>query len=698
VEQITELQDTLSRLGYVKLNPMQEGAVKAGLLEPGNFVVSAPTASGKTLLAILRVLDNFKRKNGKAVYIVPLRALASEKHREFSQILSQFGISVGVSTGDLDDEGDRLAAFDLIIATSEKMDSLTRHKAPWLKQVSLVVADETHLLNDAGRGATLEVVLTKFLQNGAQVLSLSATIPNAGELAGWMGAKLFESEWRPTQLVKMVASAGKLYSEDGAVEMDEKKPVHDLVRRAMAVNAGKGQSLVFVSTRRSAEALARELITATGPALSPEDKAQCELLAQKALKALPNPTGQCELLSQCLRSGVAFHHAGIEGRQREIIERGFKETRCIKCIVATTTLAMGIDYPASWVIVRDVKRFDGNFSDFVPALEVAQMLGRAGRPRYDKQGVGVICCGPSDLRKVRDKYILGPLENIFSKLSAEPALRTHALALVATNHCNSFEELFTFFGHTFFAKQFGDSAQLNSRVERVGMELMKYDFMREKGGKLIATPVGKRVSELYIDPLTAKAFIDYIDKPVAGPFPLLLEVAGALELRPLPRVGRAEEQALWEELYAQIDDNAVSRWEFDEDALGKYKQAKIANAWINEAGEDAIFTQFDLPPGILHSRVRLLEWLTYSLAELAYIKNASSVRLEARNMQRRLKHGVKEELLDLVRVRGIGRVRARRLFIAGITNREELRAAGKEKLAKVIGAKVAERVIAGEGG
>lgn len=698
----TSLASSLTSLGYSQFNPMQRKALEAGLLEGDNFVVSAPTASGKTLLALLKIMRELEEnkaagRNAKIVYIVPLRALASEKHEEFREALAGKA-SVALSTGDLDSASESIGAHDVIVVTSEKMDSILRHKPKWTEKISLVVADEVHLLNDEGRGATLEVVLSKLRMRGAKILALSATVPNAEEVAEWLSAKLFSSTWRPTPLEKKICSGGKLYHEEGAEPVNEKRALAELVERALAENSGKGQAIVFVSTRRSAESVAKELSLAAAKFLSQGEKVECAELSKKVLKALALPTEQCKALAQCVAAGVAFHHAGLLERDRRIVEKGFKKDRCLKCIVATTTLAMGLDYPASWVVVRDLKRYDGEFSDFIPNIECQQMLGRAGRPRWDKRGVGVMLCQRKDLMEVRDKYVLGALEKIYSKLSSEPALRTHALALVASGECRSAQGVHEFFSKTFFAHQFGSGKQFTSKIEGALVELVKCDFVREKEGVLIATPVGKRVSELYLDPLTANKFVQYIKnkgfarKEVAPFFALLLEICGALEARPLPRVSKAEEQALWDEMFAHLQGSELEAWEADREALEKYKHAKIANAWANEESEQAILEQFDLPPGILHAKMRILEWLAYSMAELAFLLNAGTARMEARKLQKRLKYGVKEELLDLVKLQGIGRVRARRLWNAGLKNREEVRSAGKNKLELLVGPRVSKRL------
>ncbi|MEM0475471.1 MAG: DEAD/DEAH box helicase [Candidatus Norongarragalinales archaeon] len=693
------LSDVLLKLGYDALNPMQERALP--LLGEPRLVVSAATASGKTLLALLKIVKNNAETKSKALYIVPLRALASEKHAEFEKALAPFGVSVGVSTGDYDSSSDELAQYDVVIVTSEKLDSLLRHKARWLEQVGLVVADEVHLLNDEERGATLEIVLTKLKRTGAQLLCLSGTLPNAEEVASWLGAELFQSTWRPTPLVLGVCDHKKIFFENDAITLaaGDDRAVHDLVALAVAENKGKGQALVFASTRKNAEAIALELAETVKKKLSLEEAAECAKLAERVLNVLSPPTRQCKLLASCLRGGVSFHHAGIESRQRALIEDGFKRKRCLKAIVCTTTLAMGVDYPASWVIVRDLKRYNGAFSEFLPALEVAQMTGRAGRPRFDNRGIGILLCRPSEKRVVTEKYVFGALENVYSKLASEPVLRSHVLALIAQEYCRSAKELKEFFGDSFYAFQYGDAAELFGNVDQVVAELKEMDFVREKQGVLLATPVGRRTAELYIDPLSAYSLLQFIDsagRKKKSVFAYLMALNSTTEALPLITASRKEEEMLWNELYALSDDFDWQAREFDVDALDKYKTSKVLNAWINEETEDKILDDFEIPPGVLHARVRNAEWLAYALQELAFMKNASTVQATARVLAKRIKYGVKEELLELCNLGGIGRVRGRRLFNAGVRTIEEFHSRSKDEIRRIIAARPSEEEISSE--
>ncbi|MBW2983774.1 DEAD/DEAH box helicase [Candidatus Woesearchaeota archaeon] len=186
-----------------ELRSCQVKAIKTGLLERENLLVCTPTASGKTLIAELAAISSILKGSGKAVYIVPLKALANEKFSDFKKRYGNL-IRVALSIGDIDSADPYLADYDLIITTSEKLDSLTRHHAPWLSRIGTVIVDEIHLMNDPGRGPTLEILITilKQLLKHVQIIGLSATIGNPEELAEWLDARLVIDNWRPVKLHK----------------------------------------------------------------------------------------------------------------------------------------------------------------------------------------------------------------------------------------------------------------------------------------------------------------------------------------------------------------------------------------------------------------------------------------------------------------------------------------------------------------
>ncbi len=192
-----------------ELRPCQSKAIKAGLFQNKNLLVCTPTASGKTLIAELALTNNIKK--GKAIYIVPLKALANEKFKDFKRKYDHL-FNIALSIGNLDSANPYLENYDLIICTAEKLDSLIRHHSPWLNNVKTVIVDEIHLMNDIGRGPTLEILITilKKILSNVQIIALSATIGNPKELAKWLDAKLIIDNWRPVKLEKGVYLQGKI--------------------------------------------------------------------------------------------------------------------------------------------------------------------------------------------------------------------------------------------------------------------------------------------------------------------------------------------------------------------------------------------------------------------------------------------------------------------------------------------------------
>ncbi|MBS1266456.1 MAG: ATP-dependent DNA helicase [Candidatus Woesearchaeota archaeon] len=206
---------TILKKDIKELRPAQEKAVEAGLFDEKNLIICTPTASGKTLIAEMVMLKRILEKKGKAVYIVPLRALGSEKQKDFKKRYGNI-CKIAFSSGDMDSSDSYLENYDLIITTSEKLDSLTRHNTPWINEIATVIVDEIHLLNDPSRGPTLEILITMLKQSleNVQFVGLSATIGNPKELAEWLDAKAVIDDWRPVKLKQGVYFDGEIKFKD----------------------------------------------------------------------------------------------------------------------------------------------------------------------------------------------------------------------------------------------------------------------------------------------------------------------------------------------------------------------------------------------------------------------------------------------------------------------------------------------------
>jgi helicase len=688
----SKIVDIFKNEGVETLFPPQEDAINAGVTKGESIVLCNPTASGKTVVAELAMLEAIRR-GGQAVYIVPLRALASEKYREF-QKWEKLGFSVELQMGDLDSKFlPQKNTADILIATAEKCDSILRSRPNWFRDVKMLVIDEIHLIT-TDRGPTYEILIAKFkrLFKGVQVLGLSATIGNADELADWLNAKLVKSEWRPVKLKqRLVVGKGK------AMFGEARKTMHE-----------GAQSLVFVNSRRSAEAVSDKFAEKLEKGLSRGDKEILEQTSEEILGVLSPPTAQCRRLANAVRGGAAFHHAGIVNKQRDIIESAFKDGK-IKVISATPTLAAGVNLPARKVIIRDIKRYTGMGMDYIPVLEYFQMIGRAGRPKYDSEGESVLLSSNADeAEDLKDMYLNGEPEDIHSKLGIEPVLRTHVLASVASGFTKTRKALYEFFGSTFFAYEYGTGGEFRTKVERIIKQLDKWGFIKgsKKGSddmfmsasdlrkpktddsRLMATPLGKRVAELYIDPETAHDFVltfeDEKKTERINTLGLLDLFCYTTEMRPLLRVRKKEEDHIWGEYY-ENEDRLFAEFA-DSDYLDRFKTALMLNDWINEKTENAILETYSIAPGLVRIKLGTAEWLAYSCSELIpYMNTDKGLRKTMQNLQMRLKHGIWEELMPLVSVKGIGRVRARTLFEAGIKSKAALRKASDERLSGLVG-------------
>jgi len=679
--------------GIESLYPPQAEAVERGVTAGENLVAAIPTASGKTLVATLAMLSG-TADGGKALYIVPLRALASEKHEEFAAFEAH-GVDVGVSTGNYESDGGWLAGKDIIVATSEKVDSLVRNDAPWLDDLACVVADEVHLVDDGSRGPTLEVTLAKLrsLNPDLQTVALSATIGNAAELASWLDAALVDSTWRPIDLKKGVHFGDALHLEDGSktrvpVRANEDQPAA-IARDTLSEG---GSTLVFVNSRRNAESAARRLAHTTEAFLSGEDRDRLADVAAEIREV--SDTDTSDDLADAVEDGAAFHHAGLARRHRSLVEDAFRE-RLVRVVCATPTLAAGVNTPSRRVVVRDWRRYDGSAGGMVPlsVLEVHQMMGRAGRPGRDPYGeAALVARGHDELDELFERYVWAEPEPVRSKLAAEPALRTHILATVASRFANSREGLLTFLEGTLYAEQTADRARLETVVDDVIAYLEVNGFL-ERDDELTATSLGHTVSRLYLDPMSAAEIIDGLESAVgetdhdraggdaAGPtalglYHLVSRTPDMYEL--YLRSGDEEEYTmLTYEREAELLGRTPSEFEAGfEDWLSALKTARLLEDWASEVDEDEITARYGVGPGDIRGKVDTAQWLL-GAAESLSVELGLGVGTAIREARVRVEHGVRPELVDLAGVRGVGRKRARRLFEAGVESPAGLREAEK---------------------
>ena len=671
--------------GIVELYPPQADCIQTGMLEGKNLLVSIPTASGKTLIAEMAMHAHIAKK-GKCLYIVPLKALASEKFDEFANK----GVRVGIATGDFDRRDDSLGRNDIIVATSEKVDSLLRNRTRWIHDITLLVIDEIHLIDSENRGPTLEMVIAKlrFRNPAMQVIGLSATIGNPQMLAGWLGAELVTSIWRPVDLRQGVFWNDRIHFREGDRPVKQVSKNYEDLNLCLDTIAEGGQCLVFVSSRRNAEAFAKR---AAGAIKSddPELKTCADRLSATA------ETEMAKSLALCVARGSAFHHAGLSREERRIVEAGFRKG-LIKCISSTPTLAAGLNLPARRVIIRDYLRFvAGVGMQPIPASEYHQMAGRAGRPRLDPYGEAVLIAKDvGQVEELFEWYIEAPAEEVHSKIAEPTALYTHVLSLIASGFAGTRHELTSFMNRSFYVHEHRQGCLMQRAVDSALMFLVDMEMVLEIGEHLGATEFGSLVSRLYIDPRSAAQIVttlrertDYAD---IGLLQLICSTPDMPRLyvrnsdRPqLERIIGEHEEGLW--LPMPPDE--------DEEYFRAIKTAMLLTDWTDELPDARICERYAVGPGDVYGMVESVNWLLHATTELSRMF-APTFSMQIREYEICMKNGIRRELLPLVKLRGIGRVRARRLFNNNITSPDAVLAAGLESVTRIIGRGIAEQIFA----
>ncbi|MFQ5711855.1 MAG: DEAD/DEAH box helicase [Candidatus Geothermarchaeales archaeon] len=698
--------DLLLESGYRETYPPQEMAIKAGVLENKNMILASPTASGKTLIAFMAASKHVYEGKGKVVYLVPLRALASEKYNEFkvlNTIRKKNGgkIRIRITTGDYDVPGEELGRADVIIATNEKMDSLMRHAPSWLPTISLIIFDEIHLVHYPDRGPTLEVLITRLLHDlpEAQILGLSATISNVEEFSKWIKADVITTDWRPVPLREGVFYDHKLFFGDGSSRLVSdltKYPTGDIT--ITTVEEG-GQIIIFTRTRKQAvneaKRMAKLLESTYPPSTAKGDVMNYPELSVAAREVLSRgeKTKLSETLADLVRRGSAFHHAGLSSSHRRIVENAFRDG-LIKVLAATPTLAAGVNLPSRVVVITYTERYSMGYREPISIFEYKQMAGRAGRPTYDKFGEAILIARSEDsFDFLYDMYVNGEPERLTSKLGDEDVLDMHILGLIASKRRQRKSDVIDFFESTLYGLQ-ESPKKIFRKIHRSLGKLKAGELISDSNGTYQPTPFGRRVAQLYISPSTGMYIREQLeplrDEPVhpLGYLHLICSTPD-MPLFPLYRRESKKLEALLDENEEHLLIKPPSQLLFYTysllDYLQQFKSALVLYDWMEEISEDGILSKWRVEPGDLHSAAYTAEWLLYSASQLALLFKRRLVADELLLLSRRVRYGIKRELTPLVELEGVGRVRARSLYNSGYKSMGALAKASVSELERVPG-------------
>lgn len=700
-----EVKIILDSLGYSSLYPPQELALSKGLLENRNLLITTPTASGKTLIAVIAAIKPIE-KGLKVVYLTPLRAIATEKYH-YLQVLQNIDIidkriRIRIATSDYDSSGMEVSNADVIILTNEKMDSVIRHGAEWIADVGLFVTDEVHLLGDKERGPTLEMILTKIrkMYPQSQILALSATVANSEDIAKWLGCELIQSSWRPTKLVEGVYEHGTVNMNDGSQFKIETSAISSsAIDIAIDSLDNGGQAIIFAETRKRASSLAVKAAEGVYKRLDKATKSKAAEVSSQILKN-GDDTELTRTLSQVVAKGMGFHHAGLGQTSREIVEESFK-SGIIKILTATPTLAAGVNLPARRVILASILRYDPDYGRNIPisVLEYKQLCGRAGRPKYDTFGESIIIAESGvNAQEIYDHYVLGNPEPLRSQMTNDKSIRVHLLSTIATIPGMKKSEIYELFESTLFAQQYR-KATVDFKVDTALSYLESEEHIKSRNGRYIATDFGRRNSLLYIDPVTAVEFrkaiqsiqrqttdVNNDNKYTLGFLHLITNSPDFYPKLSLRKKDVDELITIFQEhsseLFYQINEYECSR-----SLIALYE-------WVNETSDRVLNDRFGIEPGDMHRIAENSEWLAYSLYEVSKVIKREDLLGSLYKLKIRIKYGIKEELSSLVTLEGIGRIRARALYDAGLTNIGKVTNTSESKLSAIpkIGPTVAKKL------
>lgn len=666
---------------YIKeFNPAQKAVIESGYLEDkSNYIISIPTASGKTVLGILPALKTILN-GGKAIYAAPLLSIQNEKVKEF-KAFEEHGIKVGKHPSN----------SDLSVMVFESFDALTRFSWNVLREVDTLIIDEFHMIGEYSRGPTLESAITraKIINPSLRIIALSATLKNIDEIEQWLDGKTVEHDYRPVPLNKEVLDA----------EMFNTKNKNDvivkIVEKAIEDNS---QALSFVSTRRFTESLATYVAKKIDKKTTKEQKQKFKQVADKLLEVPKKkgslPTTTCLKLAEAAEKGVVFHHAGLFNEQKEIIEDEFRNGN-ILMITATPSLMYGVNLPSKYVVIRDHTRWTSNGPASIPVFDYEQMSGRAGRPQYDDVGYSYLVAKTMDEAfDLEARYVNGEIELTNSKLiDNKDAIYKQIIAQIASSLSKNLDDLNDFFGKTLYGFQIKNNPSmsmfaqdsLNWELESALEFLLQNGIIRATPEGLKTTDFGNLIAKSNYAVETAVKIKEYVSTmEKLNPAEMIYALAETPDLPLISFKGRKSKDP--------VRDKLSECGLFAVDIGNPEATAVSLIEWIDERNEYEIENAYNVySASTRRSAYEASRLVKFAKNTLEVLGNYSNLK-DMDYLSARLYYGVKEDIIPLVvGVKRLGRKRARLLMK---TFGDNLSEASEKDLQKVegIGPKLAGKV------
>jgi len=799
----TRLTAILRQNGLKQLRRIQAVAIQRGLFFRQSMLVISPSGSGKTLIGELAAVNSIIESFGKAAYLVPLKALATEKYKYFVRSYSRLGIKIEISIGDYDLPAKDLAEADLVIMTYEKLDSMLRSsRGTMAGTFGALVIDEIHVMGEQERGPRLEslVIRASKALGDVQIIALSATVANPDQLNDWLSCLghdvlLLKSKERPVPLEHEIV-----------VAQENVAAIAEILEN---IAAEGGQCLIFTRSRKRAEQLAKQLSGACAGCATKESYQARVELAFKMKR-----TSRYSDLPPLLVKGIAYHHAGLSNQERDLVEHAFIN-RHIVAICCTTTLSAGINMPARAVILEDYKQFSVHEKEVadkgkfiikkdspvmfkpIPRNTFHQIVGRAGRAGFDEKGTAYILVHSRDERTwveefyfTRNGDVLEPLfDPLTSALANREVMLEQLLVFAHEMQIVTYDDLKAFFSKSFYQHLLGKgqppidtllkirhvSAKdllvnlpplttytvtvYEATADRISGALVSAVTSRRfecqltaQGGYsctcgakpgaglkgacehlrllikeiLVTSPWLERTidnmlvialrEECHVDYLVDNGFIETCGSneyrctsfgSLVSRLYVYPSVAIFVKRKIIKRVSDdtrlpAFEPWFFTLVYDIYEDQDISRgpgvffaaWHWIEEEIMEVvlEPARVTVPALRELrpGDDTVY-----PGDFNNFKTDLQRWARVA-RKIAGHMGISVIEAACVNLEKRIEHGVKSELLPLVEnIKGVGRIRGRMLFKAGCKTIEDVQKADPGKLASMTGLpdQTCERIV-----
>lgn len=686
-----------------------------------NLVYCAPTSGGKTLVSEILMIRRVFKKQKKALYVLPYISIVEEKVASLKEVFQVIGIETGVS-GHFDNKGGYFEEESIAVCTIEKSNLIINRliEEGKLDELCIIVIDELHMMSEKERGYILEMILSKviYMKKEIQIISMSATIPNVEVIANWLDAFSFYTNYRPVSLKEYYR---KTVNKEDYIYDKDKKMIKQLIRPNFILLREEDPNYVFTCTYETIQEGNSVLIFCNSrDECHNTSKRIYELIIRsknlsiikrnekerkKLVQSLKNLNCKDSILLDGVLKGVGVHHAGLTINEKSLIEKAYRDG-VINVLTCTTTLAAGVNLPSRRVLFNGIKM--GTMK--LTFIQYKQASGRAGRKGKDILGESIILSSHLEEQNYAERLIHSKPEYLYSTFKDTSLLGRAILEMISSKACQKIEDVFEFSKCTFFSKQNGFE-KIKDHIIKTVEELKKLTLVESlRDQRLVVSKSGIACSSSLLLPSDAKIIIMnleslaskgiYFDTDLQFLFFTVLDqqrlridwkIYQKIVKYEIDHSKREKTEKVAKSLdidleLLTVDDANIFRDQNDKmtNRLSKFFAALILEEIIHEIDLTIISEKYKISKGIIQSLQKnasvfsgylsifcsKLGWWNY---ELCFFKLAE-----------RLDYGVKTDILELLKIPSISKLRARELYKAALTSIISVSESSEEEIYQII--------------